>query len=323
MMGPHMLTDPFALFNSNRTDHWMLVDKDMISFDGTASHYAGAAPTMQQTMPGRTLLPACALSDYSARPWLFVPATGWNNCRAAVQQDWHLVQRLSIRIGQVPEGVGQLPEQPAAGHRGGGGGAHRVRKGAPLHAVPLGCQPAAGASPSLPSAVAQHVHLLFVWQSHRASCRAWHRADTMRRMAAQVLRGNNNNMQLVIPVPAIQLSLVRLELDADSLSLVVNASPGELSSITLCTFGRVDCSGTFEALAQVGYLYVVARNLGTLDSEYTVSVTTPSRPHATSAPVPASLCPLSLFWRLCALFCRSCHPSIHHPSINQLININK
>eukprot|EP00873_Tetraselmis_striata_P029012 jgi/Tetstr1/449276/TSEL_036479.t1 len=183
MVGPHTANNPHALFTSNQTDQWLLIDKDMISFDGRECNKVGTSYHAFRFESDR-----CEKSSGS--------------CLHSQLLDIVEEELARIRVGTTPR------------------------------------------------------FMLTRWGVKQQ----------------QVISGSSAAMRLEIPVPAIQLSLLRLELDASSISLVVNASPGELSSVALCTFGRADCSGNFEALTQTGYLFVRARNIGMVDSDYTVTV---------------------------------------------------
>ena len=74
-----------------------------------------------------------------------------------------------------------------------------------------------------------------------------------------------------LPVTATLSSVVTLTVDADSLTLVTNQSPGQIISATMCTFNNATCGG-FTALNQHGYLFVIVRNSGYIASSYTVQV---------------------------------------------------
>ena len=72
-------------------------------------------------------------------------------------------------------------------------------------------------------------------------------------------------------------SVVTLTVNADSLAMVTNQSPGQVISATMCTFNNASCGG-FTALNQRGYLTVVLRNSGYIAAAYTVQV--PGAQHA-------------------------------------------
>ena len=74
-----------------------------------------------------------------------------------------------------------------------------------------------------------------------------------------------------LPVTATMSSVVTLTVNADSLALVTNQSPGQVISATMCTFNNATCGG-FTALNQRGYLTVVLRNSGYIAASYTVQV---------------------------------------------------
>ena len=77
-----------------------------------------------------------------------------------------------------------------------------------------------------------------------------------------------------LPVTATLSSVVTLTVNADSLTLVTNQSPGQVISATMCTFNNATCGG-FTALNQRGYLTAVVRNSGYIAAAYTVEVQPP------------------------------------------------
>ena len=68
------------------------------------------------------------------------------------------------------------------------------------------------------------------------------------------------------------MSIVRLELPAASLRLVTNVSPGKIVSAEICDFRGLNCGASSEAMIDTQYLHVRINNLGLLDSEYTITV---------------------------------------------------
>ncbi len=58
---------------------------------------------------------------------------------------------------------------------------------------------------------------------------------------------------------------------ADGVRLVTNRSPGEISSVQLCTFQNERCGG-FEAGASRGYLWANLTNTGSITAAYTLTV---------------------------------------------------
>lgn len=74
-----------------------------------------------------------------------------------------------------------------------------------------------------------------------------------------------------LPIPETLNSLISLTVKADSLTLVANVAPGLVLSAVLCTFDNASC-GSFTALNQRGYVHTVFKNIGTIDSSYTVEV---------------------------------------------------
>eukprot|EP00873_Tetraselmis_striata_P012470 jgi/Tetstr1/432734/TSEL_022100.t1 len=132
MVGPHTANNPHALFTSNQTDQWLLIDKDMISFDGRECNKVGTSYHAFRFESDR-----CEKSSGS--------------CLHSQLLDIVEEELARIRVGTTPR------------------------------------------------------FMLTRWGVKQQ----------------QVLSGSSAAMRLEIPVPAIQLSLLRLELDASSISLVV------------------------------------------------------------------------------------------------------
>ncbi|CAD7695017.1 unnamed protein product, partial [Ostreobium quekettii] len=88
----------------------------------------------------------------------------------------------------------------------------------------------------------------------------------------QIGRGSSGSgpLSFQFPVTQIRNSIVTLSVTADSLRLVIHASPGEILRAMVCVFANVTCGG-FEALTDRGYLGVEIKNTGFIDSDYKVT----------------------------------------------------
>lgn len=83
--------------------------------------------------------------------------------------------------------------------------------------------------------------------------------------------GRSGPLAFALPVAGVRPSLVLLEASADSLRLVVNASPGRILAARICTFAEARCGG-FEASAARGFLHARISNAGTLPAAFTLTV---------------------------------------------------
>ncbi|KAG1674972.1 hypothetical protein FOA52_014767 [Chlamydomonas sp. UWO 241] len=79
-------------------------------------------------------------------------------------------------------------------------------------------------------------------------------------------------LSFAVPVPSQSNSLVVINVAADSVQLVTNASPGNISGAQICTYGESRCGG-FEAGASRGYLKVNVTNTGYVAASFTLTLT--------------------------------------------------
>ncbi|PNH12225.1 Protein HAPLESS 2, partial [Tetrabaena socialis] len=78
-------------------------------------------------------------------------------------------------------------------------------------------------------------------------------------------------LSFALPVSSQSQSVVTLSVAADSVRLVTNRSPGNISGARVCRFAETSCGG-FEASASRGYILVNLTNTGRLPADYTLTV---------------------------------------------------
>lgn len=83
----------------------------------------------------------------------------------------------------------------------------------------------------------------------------------------------SGKLKFSLPVTSILNSVVTLTINADSVTLVDNVSPGRILSAQVCQFNNASC-GSFQALTQRGYLTATLQNTGSLAASFTISVRT-------------------------------------------------
>ena len=98
--------------------------------------------------------------------------------------------------------------------------------------------------------------------------------------AYKQMAGTGNNLAFQLPVTAVLNSLVTLSVDAESLTLTSNESPGKVLSARVCAFANATC-GSFQALTARGYLSATVANAGSVAADFTVTV---RAPHACMQP---------------------------------------